>query len=131
MTRIVKFVAVVLATSLLAAPLWAAGSCLVQSLATRHCVPDCPMMMTRTQSESQIMGGGTPGDHSCCQISSAPSVPPNSAFYNQNQGWAQVSRVASVVVALNPPAVDTTDFPEAAPPPSTSSYQALLCVFLV
>jgi hypothetical protein len=130
LTRPIKFVAVLLVAGSLVIPGLAVGACLLQSVGARYSEPRCPMMMD-TQSGSQIKGQPMRGDGSCCQISTAPPVSRNSAFTNQNWGWAQAHQLQSAGVPINSPAVDETAFPETAPPPSTSSHRALLCVFLI
>ena len=130
LNRIIKFVAAVLTTALLAAPVSAAGFCLAQVWGFHPCNAECPMMRVHAQSGLQTMASAL-GDRSCCEASTTPRLPKASAWANQNQGWGQVHLLESASVTDNLPAVDKTAFHEIPPPPSTSSYQALLCVFLV
>src|ERR1700680_1142459 len=130
MSKTIKFVATLLVGSSLAIPGSAVGACLLQSLATRHCGPHCPMMMD-TQSGSQITEQPNSADGSCCQASTARPVTGNSTFTNQNRAWTRLHRLESAAMAINPPAVDETAFPATASLPSTSSQQAFLCTFLI
>jgi hypothetical protein len=130
LTLFIKFVATLLVGSSLALPASAVGTCLLQSLAARHCEPHCPMTMG-TQAEPQITGQLTPGDGSCCQISTAPPVTRNSMFTAQNCERAQINQLESAGLMANLPALVESAFPRAAPPPSGSSHQALICIFLI
>src|SRR6266852_4439703 len=130
LTRLIKFVAVLLVGSSLVIPGSAVGACLLEILAARHCVPHCPMMMD-TQSGSQIAGQPTSGDGSCCQVSAVPPIPKKFTFTNQNRGKAQIDHLQSAGMTISPPVVDQTAFHETAPPPRCSAHQALLCTFLI
>ena len=131
LNRISKFVAAVLTTALLAAPVSAAGLCLVQKLGSRGCNTGCPMMRTQGhQSGLQIMAS-PPVNRSCCQVSPASPTPKLSAFTDQNRRWGQVHQLEAAWTIDHSPEVDESALPEPAPPRSTSAHQALLCVFLV
>ena len=129
MTRLIKFVAVLLVSTLLAGPASALGSCLVQSLAASHCVSPCPMM--NPQSGSQIAAQPLSESGSCCQVSTAPVLSINSPSANQNRRSAQLHQLESTDLGSSLPFLAPAAFPETAPPPSNSSHQALLCTFLI
>lgn len=130
LNRIIKFVAAILTMALLAAPLSAAGLCLAQGFGSHHCGAECPRMKAQGQTGMRIMAS-SPGYRSCCQASTTPPLPKASAWTNQNERWGQVDQLESTPVANSLPRADKPVFPETALSPSTSSYQALLCVFLL
>jgi hypothetical protein len=130
LTRNIKFVAAVLAATMLAGPLSAMGLCAAQGLGFRHCGQECPMMKSHVRPELQVTEFG-PSDGSCCQISSAPPVAKNTAFTNQSQQRAQGNQLEHAVAAIDPLALHRPAYPETVLPPSSSSHQALLCVFLI
>ena len=88
------------------------------------------MMRAQGQSGLQIMPS-PPVDSSCCEASAIPLFPKAAAWDNQNQRWGQVHQLEAAPATDSLLAVDKSAFPEISPPPSTSSHQALLCVFLV
>ena len=72
-----------------------------------------------------------PSDGSCCQVSTAPLAPINAALTNQSRQRLQDNQHEYAGAKLNPLGLERLAYPEAAPPSSNSSHQALLCVFLV
>ena len=130
LTRLIKFVAVLLVGTSLVIPGSALGACLPEILAARHCVPSCPMMM-ETHSGSEITGQPTSGDGFCCQLFPFPPITKNFTFANQNWGHAQIDYLLSAGVAITPPVVDQTAFHGTASPPRCSVHHALLCTFLI
>lgn len=128
--RKIKFVAALLAATMLAVPLSAVGLCVAQGLGSRHCSQECPMLKSHARPNLTVTEF-TPGNGSCCQISTAPPVPKNTGYTNQSQQRAQGNQVEYAVAEFNPLGLNRPAFPETAPPPSSSSHQALLCVFLL
>jgi hypothetical protein len=130
LTRLIKFVAALLVSSLLVFPAAALGACVMQSRAACLEAPRGPMMMD-TQSGSQITSQPLPDDGSCCRLSTPPPAARNSTFTNQSRTWAQTYRLQSAGIAISAAVVNGTAFPETASPPSGSLHQALLCTFLI
>ena len=130
LTRLIKFVAVLLVGSSLVIPGSAVGACLLEILAARHCVPICPMMID-TKSGSEITGQHTSGEGFCCQLSAVPPITKKFTFAKQNRGNAQIDYLQSAGVTISPPVVDQTAFHRTGPPPKCSAHRSHLCTFLI
>jgi len=130
LTRLIKFVAILLVGSFLVIPGSAVGSCLLDILAARHCGPHCPMMMG-TQPASQIAGQSLRAEGSCCHLSASPPITGMFTFTNQNWGRSHIDYPQLAAVAIIPHVVEQTDFPETGPPKRRSAHRALLCILLI
>jgi hypothetical protein len=132
MNRISKFVALLLAVGLLAAPAAALSTCWTSSDEAQHgCDPDCPMMATmNTHHAADTVQAVTSGT-SCCDISSGKPHPSTQLQVPSDSSRTAVTppqssgRSAAVIVPAR------SDSPPSILPLPAASPQAVFCTFLI
>ncbi len=131
MTRAIKFVTVLVASTLLAAPMSALGACPAPNMGVRHSGPHSALMMAHTQSwlgtAAQHRPDNAPAG-TCCQVSTQPArfSPPQSGSGNANTA-APTLCISTLVV----PSIVAREERSDPPLRASTSPQALLCTFLI
>ena len=128
MSRLLKFVAVLLVMTVGAIPVLAAAPCSEKAEPGMHCQPGCPMMMSMgkavpaTQFESQNPAS------SCCDLYSGKPI--RTAELQAPSATASITPPLSIIALIA-----TTDFGADDKSefrlPNSRSHQALLCTFLI
>jgi len=125
-SRYLKPVAVMVLLALISPSLLAVSNCMGKEPDASRCQSGCPMMELKTDASDQV--SATPGEASCCKMSSR--LPVTNQAVITPQVWMTVPLVVSAPDISLPPdrlvRVQGTS-----PPACTSSQQALLCTFLV
>lgn len=132
MTSVFKFVALVLAVALLAAPAAALSTCWTSSDEARHgCVPDCAMMATMNAHHAAYTVQAVTSGPSCCDISSSKPNPSTQLQVPTDSSRTAVTPPQSpgTFAAVIVPA--RCDSPASTPPLPSGSPQAVLCTFLI
>jgi len=123
-----KPVAVLVLLAFVSPSLFAVSNCIGKNANATRCQPGCQMIDLKTGVSDQV--SATPGEGSCCNVSSRPPVTNQAVIAPQVWVTGNVPLVVSACDLSLPPD-RLIRLQETAPPVCTSSHQALLCTFLV
>ena len=130
MRRSFKLVALILSVALFAAPLLTLANCNPKLTKSGHCRgEDCPMMTQSRQTPTTQISQAPSRDSSCCRIASLPAnkVKPAAIPEKLSVEPLMAQMVGEAVASAFAP----EESPSAPVMMSSSSLQAVLCMFLV
>jgi hypothetical protein len=130
LTRLIKSVVAVLATTVLVMPLSARELCMTPTMRSEH---NGHHSLVSYQHRGPIlqMVRASDDDSSCCQFSAAPQLATNTVSAQKGPQRLHSKQSEDVLMETRPPELKRVLRAEAARPPSSPLGQALLRVFLI
>jgi hypothetical protein len=128
MSRLLKFVAVLLVMTVGAIPVLAAAPCSEKAEPGMHCQPGCPMMMATGKAAPTTQFESKNPASSCCEVSSGKPI--RTTDIQASGVTASITPPLSTVARIAASEFDG-DNESRFQLPDLGSHQALLCTFLI